>query len=138
MNYNTIPGLDRQEITTQIMYAKKGFITSDYILKKIAEYFIADDGVQKTLLALGYVPNKEGLIKAIKDKTRKREIIIARQAFCYFSKQLTNNTLKIIGKYLGQRDHSTVIHSIQVWDNLKQVDSTVKQYDKQLKNIFGV
>ena len=49
----------------------------------------------------------------VRDKTRKREVVQARQVAMYFCKQLTAHALKEIGQRFGGRDHSTVIHAIQ-------------------------
>ena len=52
-------------------------------------------------------------IEQMKDKARRKEIVIARQVAMYFSKDFTNNSLKSIGFHFGGRDHSTVIHAVQ-------------------------
>jgi len=57
-----------------------------------------------------YFNIKEDLIRA---KTRKKEIVIARQVSMYLSKELTNFALKTIGLHFGGRDHTTVIHACQ-------------------------
>jgi chromosomal replication initiator protein len=46
-------------------------------------------------------------------KTRKREVVRARQIAMYFCKELTQHSLKTIGLHFGGRDHSTVIHANQ-------------------------
>jgi chromosomal replication initiator protein len=59
----------------------------------------------------------EDLIRA---KTRKQEVVNARQIAMYLTKELTNSSLKTIGLHFGGRDHSTVIHAYQtVEDNMK-------------------
>lgn len=47
----------------------------------------------------------------IRDKTRKKEIVMARQIAMYLSKEMTKASLKTIGLHFGGRDHSTVIHA---------------------------
>jgi len=47
----------------------------------------------------------------IRDKTRKKEIVLARQIAMFLSKELTKSSLKTIGLHFGGRDHSTVIHA---------------------------
>lgn len=47
----------------------------------------------------------------IREKTRKKEVVFARQIAMYLSKEFTSNSLKTIGLYFGGKDHSTVIHS---------------------------
>ena len=53
----------------------------------------------------------------LKSKSRKKELVVARQVAMYFSKQYTNHSLKSIGHYFGGRDHSTVIHALQAVSN---------------------
>ncbi|WP_348341967.1 chromosomal replication initiator protein DnaA [Ignavibacterium sp.] len=47
----------------------------------------------------------------VRDKTRKKEIVLARQLAMYFAKEYTKSSLKTIGLHFGGRDHSTVIHA---------------------------
>ncbi len=68
----------------------------------------------------------------VKGKTRKREIVQARQISMYLAKQFTDNSLKNIGKHFGGRDHSTVIHSCQAVLNLMETD---EQYQKDVMEI---
>ncbi len=44
-------------------------------------------------------------------KTRKKNIVQARQTAMYLCTEYTDNTLKTIGLHFGGRDHATVIHS---------------------------
>ncbi|MBC8203956.1 MAG: chromosomal replication initiator protein DnaA [FCB group bacterium] len=44
--------------------------------------------------------------------SRKKEIAYARQLSIYLCNNLTNMTLKLIGAHFGNRDHTTVLHSI--------------------------
>ncbi|MEX0599611.1 MAG: chromosomal replication initiator protein DnaA [Rhodothermales bacterium] len=66
-----------------------------------------------------YFDISEDLVRA---KTRKREIVQARQIAMYFSKQMTQHSLKTIGLHFGGRDHSTVIHSCQSVENQLETD----------------
>ena len=59
----------------------------------------------------------EKLKNKLRDKTRKKEIVLARQLAMYFSKELTKSSLKTIGLHFGGRDHTTVLHSCQTIDN---------------------
>lgn len=63
----------------------------------------------------------EDLVRA---KTRKREVVQARQVAMYFCKQLTQHSLKTIGLHFGGRDHSTVIHANQSVEN--QIETNLK------------
>ena len=61
---------------------------------------------------------KEDLIRS---KTRKQEIVLARQVAMYICKTMTNFALKTIGLHFGGRDHSTVIHAYQT------IEAKIKQ-----------
>ena len=69
----------------------------------------------------------------IKSKTRKKEIVIARQVAIYFSKEYTQHSLKSIGFHFGGRDHSTVIHSVQSVNDMMETDSKFKLSVEDLK-----
>ena len=56
-------------------------------------------------------PNK------LREKTRKQEVVEARQFAMYLSKRFTKSSLKTIGLHFGGRDHSTVIHAITTIEN---------------------
>jgi len=52
-----------------------------------------------------------------KSRTRKMPIRQARQLAHFFARILTNHSTGFIGKYLGGRDHATVLHSCKVISN---------------------
>lgn len=51
-------------------------------------------------------------------KSRKREVVVARQLICYWSRAMTKFSLKEIGLLIGGKDHTTVIHSCNAVNNL--------------------
>ena len=71
-------------------------------------------------------------IEEMKDKARKKEIVIARQVAMYFSKDFTNNSLKSIGFHFGGRDHSTVIHAVQSVNDMIDTDSIFRKNIKEI------
>ena len=71
-------------------------------------------------------------IEQMKDKARKKEIVIARQVAMYFSKDFTNNSLKSIGFHFGGRDHSTVIHAVQSVNDMIDTNSVFKNNIKEI------
>ena len=77
---------------------------------------------------LGVAENK------IRDKTRKKEVVLARQIAMYLSKELTKSSLKTIGLHFGGRDHSTVIHSCNSIEKAKVEDSSLRDLIDNLKN----
>src|ERR1700710_930277 len=66
-------------------------------------------------------------------KTRKREIVQARQITMFLSKAFTKNSLKTIGEHFGGRDHTTVIHSCQTVKDLMDTDTTFKENVMELQ-----
>lgn len=62
----------------------------------------------------------------LKEKTRKQEVVYARQIAMYLSKELTNHSLKTIGLHFGGRDHSTVIHAVSSVEKLLESDPNTK------------
>lgn len=86
----------------------------DYIQKTVSEYFnVAMDD--------------------LKAKTRKKEIVIARQVAMYFSKDYTNHSLKSIGYHFGGRDHSTVIHAVQSVNDMIDTNAKFRYSIDELK-----
>ena len=77
-------------------------------------------------------------INEMKDKARKKEIVIARQVAMYFSKDFTNNSLKSIGFHFGGRDHSTVIHAVQSVNDMIDTDSIFKKNVEEIKKRISV
>ena len=76
-------------------------------------------------------------VDAISTKSRKREVVQARQIAMYLSKQLTKNSLSSIGFTIGQRDHATVLHACKIVNDLMDIDksfrSSVKEIQEKLK-----
>ncbi|GAB4287879.1 MAG: chromosomal replication initiator protein DnaA [Ignavibacteriaceae bacterium] len=70
----------------------------------------------------------------IRDKTRKKEIVLARQIAMYLSKELTKSSLKTIGLHFGGRDHSTVIHACSSIEESLKNDIMLKELVVNIKN----
>ena len=60
-------------------------------------------------------------------KTRKREVIEARQLFHFFCRRYTKMTLTSIGNMGGGLDHATVLYSIRTVSNLCETDKNKKK-----------
>src|SRR3989304_2069438 len=90
---------------------------------------VSIDNMTKTVCsALSIDENK------LRDKTRKKEIVLARQLAMFFSKELTKSSLKTIGLHFGGRDHSTVIHSCNSIEKMQQEDSSIKTLVENLRS----
>jgi chromosomal replication initiator protein len=70
----------------------------------------------------------------LRDKTRKKEIVLARQLAMFFSKELTKSSLKTIGLHFGGRDHSTVIHACNSIEKMLHEDSSINKLVENLRN----
>lgn len=51
--------------------------------------------------------------EGVKGKCRSVKLVEARQVYCYMCKLYTKASLKEIASLIGNRDHTTAIHSIQ-------------------------
>lgn len=89
---------------------------------------VSIDQIQQTVSDFFNLP--ADLLRA---KTRKQEIVTARQVAMYLAKELTNSSLKTIGLHFGGRDHSTVIHAYQSVEDRVNTDPVFKQNVDQLK-----
>ncbi len=87
-------------------------ITIDAIKKEVGSFF----GVK---------------VSDLNSKRRTQNIVFPRQVAMYLCRRLTDTSLPAIGKSFGGRDHSTVIHSINLIE--KKTDS-----DLDLKNTIDV
>jgi len=89
---------------------------------------ITIDTIQKMVCGFFDVPYDKLL-----QKTRKREIVQARQISMYLAKAFTKNSLKTIGEHFGGRDHTTVIHSCQTVKDLMDTDTLFKENVMELQ-----
>tara|TARA_B100000508_G_scaffold122703_1_gene104972 strand:+ start:7081 stop:8532 length:1452 start_codon:yes stop_codon:yes gene_type:complete len=84
-------------------------VSIDYIQKVVCDYFDLN-------------------IELLKSKTRKREVVQARQIAMFFSKKLTKSSLANIGAHCGGKDHATVLHACKTVNNLMETDKTFRGY----------
>jgi chromosomal replication initiator protein len=89
-------------------------ISIDYIQKIVCDYFSIE-------------------MDLINSKTRKREIVQARQLAMYFSKKMTKSSLATIGLHCGNKDHATVLHACRTVNNLIETDKQFKVYVDELE-----
>lgn len=89
-------------------------ISIDYIQKVVCDYF-------------------DITLDMINSKTRKREIVQARQLAMFFSKKHTKSSLATIGLHCGNKDHATVLHACRTVNNLVDTDKQFKTYVEELE-----
>ena len=75
-------------------------VSIDYIQKVVCDYF-------------------DLAIDTMKSKTRKREVVQARQIAMYFAKSMTKSSLATIGMHCGGKDHATVLHAVKTIELLQ-------------------
>jgi len=92
-------------------------ITIDYIQKVVCDYFNLS-------------------VDSIQSRTRKREIVQARQLTMYFAKKLTKSSLAVIGAQCGNKDHATVLHACRTVSNLAETDKTFRSYVEEIEKKF--
>jgi chromosomal replication initiator protein len=101
-------------------------------LVKNATKEISIEVIQKVVCEFYNIP-----VDTVKSKTRKREIVQARQIAMFFAKDFTKASLKNIGSHFGNRDHSTVIHACQTVNDLMDTDkkfrNDVDELTKRIK-----
>jgi chromosomal replication initiator protein len=107
-----------KEMIDKLIKNTKREVSIDYIQKVVCNYFD--------------VP-----VDSLQSKTRKREIVQARQVAMYFSKNLTKSSLATIGSQIGGKDHATVLHACKTVNNLvdtdKQFKNQIEEIEKKLK-----
>lgn len=62
----------------------------------------------------------------LQTKTRKREVVQARQLAMYFSKNYTKYSLSYIGSQIGKKDHATVLYACKAVTDLMETDRNFK------------
>ncbi|MBX7182465.1 MAG: chromosomal replication initiator protein DnaA [Bacteroidia bacterium] len=94
-------------------------VSIDYIQKIVCDYF--------------NLP-----MELLKSKTRKREVVQARQISMYFAKSLTKSSLATIGMHCGGKDHATVLHACRTVNNLIDTDKRFKGYITELEKKIAI
>lgn len=98
-----------KDITEKIVSEEKNELSIDFVQKIVCEYFnITRD--------------------ALLSKSRKRQIVQARQIAMYMIRNLINCSLSTIGAELGGKDHATVLHACTTVSDLMSTDKTFKRY----------
>ena len=118
--------LNRKPITLQLVEAMTEKLVNVHLVE------ISVNEIQKEVCNYFGLP-PENLLS----KTRKREIVQARQIAMYLSRNLTKTSLASIGAQIGGKDHATVLHACNTVCDLMDTDRRFRQYvidiEKRLK-----
>ena len=91
-----------------------------------------DDIIRVVCTHYGLKPN------TIHTKSRKRDVVQARQVAMYLAKTYTDLSTAKIGNLIGNRDHATVLHACKTIKALKDVDKAFQtemdEIQAELKN----
>lgn len=74
--------------------------------------------------------------KVICSRSRKQEIVYARQLAIYLSSKYTGQSTVQIGLNVGGRNHATVIHSINQIKNMSETDERTRTDIRELENLL--
>ena len=110
--------LAKQMIDKFVKYTARE-VSIDYIQKVVCDYFDLP-------------------IELLKSKTRKREVVQARQIAMFFAKQLTKSSLASIGAHCGGKDHATVLHACKTVNNLIDTDKRFRGYIEDLEKKIAI
>jgi chromosomal replication initiator protein len=68
----------------------------------------------------------------IASKKRTQKLVIGRQIIAYLAKEMTTESLKIIGEKIGDRDHSTILYY------LNKLDGCIKKNEQLVNDIDSI
>lgn len=72
-------------------------------------------------------------IEEFYSKSKKREMVQARQLAMHFAKKYTKNSLAAIGQQCGGKDHATVIHALKTVTNLLETDKQFRTLASEIE-----
>ena len=112
--------LAKEALADMINPNMKREITVEYIAETVADHF----GIT---------------VKDLLSSKRNSNIVFPRHICMYLCRELTGNALAEIGSKLGNRHHSTILHSIELiekklknWDNNEELKKTIDVLNKKI------
>ena len=106
-----------EQITEKIVGEEHNDVTIDKVQKVVCDYFNI---------------TRDDLLS----KTRKRQIVQARQIAMYMSRSLINCSLSTIGAEIGGKDHATVLHACTTVNDLMSTDKSFRQYVTDIEKLL--
>ena len=106
-----------EKITEKLVGEQKNDLSMDKVKNAVCDYF----NIPEDMLL---------------SKSRKRQIVQARQIAMYLTRQHINCSLSIIGAELGGKDHATVLHACTTVTDLMSTDRTFKQYVTDIEKML--
>ena len=123
MAYASLTGVEinlptAQQVLKNIIETQEKKVTIDQIQKRVGEHF----GLRA---------------QDLKIRSNSKVIAFPRQVAMFLVKQLTSASLPEIGKQFGGKHHTTVLHSINKIETLRQVDKDLNKTINRLLDSFG-
>ncbi len=97
----------------------------------VAEKTITVESIQKLVCDYFHLNASD-----IQTKSRKREVVQARQISMYLARKYTKNSLSSIGEQIGNRDHATVLYACNAVSDLLKYDKTYRQSLESIENLL--
>jgi chromosomal replication initiator protein len=107
-----------QQVLKNIIETQEKKVTIEQIQKRVGEHF----GMRA---------------QDLKIRSNSKVIAFPRQVAMFLVKQLTTASLPEIGKQFGGKHHTTVLHSINKIETLRQVDKDLNKTINRLLDSFG-
>lgn len=106
-----------REVLFKLIKDRKREITLEHIQSTVCDYFdLSHDELHS--------------------KSRKRDIVQARQIAMYFAKKHTKHSLTSIGAKIGNKDHATVLHANKTVTNLMDTDKRFKNHVVEVERLM--
>lgn len=119
-------------------YQHKSFSYKD-VWNIVMSVWIDDPNIEEFFEQNKLEKNIETLSAISKRRNRVQPFTFVRYSFFYYATLIIDNyTLKSLGHFMGGRDHSTVIHGKNTWEDLIRFEKDFKDKDKIFKRIFGL
>lgn len=94
-------------------------LTPNQIIKKVAEFYNIHE-------------------RGLSEKTRKKEIVKARQIAMYILREDYNNSYPDIGRRFGGKDHTTAMYSYEKISNELKINPSLNEEVNAIKNTFTI
>ncbi len=104
-----------KRVVSQAIRIEKKVLSIQDIQKVVCDYFQVEESVMLS-------------------KTRKREIVQARQVTMFLAKKYTNNSFSRIGAIVGRKDHATVLHACKTIQDQIDVNESFRTNIKEIEN----
>lgn len=118
---------NKKELTVEVV--------RDILGKMVKKTVVTELTVEKIqAVVCGYFNISAALLQ---EKTRKREVVQARQLAMYFCKNYTKASLAHIGSQIGKKDHATVLYACKAVTDLMETDRKFKlQVEEIQKKLY--